>query len=311
VRRWVRQWPVVASRHLDSEGRLPRYTFFYPEEQYEPRILDELSRLCESGVADVEVHLHHHDDTEPAFVDRVQTFLHRLHHGHGLLRKQGDRICFGFIHGNWALDNSLPDGRFCGLNNEITLLRDLGCYADFTLPSAPSPAQTKTVNTIYWAKDDPRRPKSHDTGVAVTPGGPIAGDLMMIPGPLTFNAREWKIARVPKLECGELAGNCLPTSHRAHLWMKVAPRIGDDLFIKLFSHGAPEKNAVSLLEEGGLDRTLEYLKAEASRIGAEIFFVSAWQMWAAVDAVRRRLDPKVEAFRPEDAPHLRSAARVS
>jgi len=311
VRRWAREWPIIASRHVDSAGRRACYTFFYPEEQYEPRILDELSRLREADIADVEVHLHHDADNEHAFVDRVETFLHRLHERHGLLRKHNQRIRFGFIHGNWALDNSLPGGRFCGLNNEITLLRDLGCYADFTLPSAPSPAQTRIVNTIYWAKDDPRRAKSHDTGVAVVPGGAIAGDLMMIPGPLTFNAREWRVARVPKLECGELAGNCLPTSHRAHLWMKVAPRIGDDLFIKLFSHGAPEKNAASLLEEGGLDRTLEYLKAEALAIGAEIFFVSAWQMWAAADAVRRRVDPKREAFARKDAPHLTIAARVS
>ena len=48
---------------------------------------------------------------------------------------------FAFIHGNWSLDNSRPDGRWCGLNNELILLRELGCYADFTLPSAPSDTQ--------------------------------------------------------------------------------------------------------------------------------------------------------------------------
>ena len=51
------------------------------------------------------------------------------------------RVVFGFIHGNWALDNSRPDGKYCGLNNEITLLRDLGCYADFTMPSGASPTR--------------------------------------------------------------------------------------------------------------------------------------------------------------------------
>lgn len=311
VRRWTRLWPRIAARHLDSAGRPACYTFFYPEEQYEPRVLDELSRVRDAGMGDVEVHLHHDGDTEQSFVERVGAFLRRLHEGHGLLRKEGGQIRFAFIHGNWALDNSLPGGRFCGLNNEITLLRDLGCYADFTLPSAPSPAQTRIVNTIYWAKDDPSRPKSHDTGVPVTPGGPIAGDLMMIPGPLTFNVREWRMPRVPKLECGELAGNCLPTRHRARLWLKVAPRLGNDVFIKLFSHGAPEKNAIALLDEGGLDRTLEYVKAEASALGAEIFFVSAWQMWAAADAVRRRVDPKQEVYARRADAHIGNAAYVS
>jgi hypothetical protein len=307
VRRWTRTWPQIAARHLDSAGWQPRYTFFYPEEQYNPRVFDELSRLTETGIADVEVHLHHDGDTETGFVERLGRFLERLHDEHGLLRKRDGGIRFGFIHGNWALDNSLPGGRFCGLNNEITLLRQLGCYADFTLPSAPSPTQTRMVNTIYWATDDPQRPKSHDTGVPVTPGGAIAGDLMMIPGPLTFNVREWTLPRVPKLECGELAGNCLPTHHRVRLWLKVAPRVGDDMFLKLFTHGAPEKNAISLLDEGGLDRTFEYLKFEAAATGAEIFFVTAYEMWAAVEAVRRGDDPKRELETLRADTNLRSA----
>jgi hypothetical protein len=240
------------------------------------------------------------------------TFIGRLHDRHGLLRKDADgRTRFGFIHGNWALDNSLPDGRFCGLNNEITLLRDLGCYADFTLPSAPSPAQTRIVNTIYWATDDPRLPRSHDTGLPVTAGGRDGGDLMMIPGPLTVNLREWRTPSVPRLEVGELAGNCVPTRHRTRLWTRVAPRLGGDVFIKLFGHGAPEKNAVPLLEDGGLERTLAYLQDESSRLGAQIFFASAWHMWRAIDAIRRGADPTlaVQGSRKERPVH--SAAAVS
>src|SRR5262249_8549635 len=160
-------------------------------------------------------------------------FVDRLYHRHGLLRTHLGRIVFGFIHGNWALDSSLPGRRFCGLTNEIALLRDLGCYADFTLPSAPSPAQTRIVNTIYLATDDPDRPKSHDVGIPLAPGEQVAGDLLMIPGPLTFNLREWGRPGVPRLEVGELAGHCHPTRHRARLWIRVAPRVGDDLFIKL------------------------------------------------------------------------------
>ena len=291
VRRWSRRWPSIAARHLDSAGRHPVYTFFYPEEQYDARVLDELSRLAHSGVTDVEVHLHHDRDTAAALTDRLGRFVEVLHTRHGLLRKHDGLIRFGFIHGNWALDNSLPDGRFCGVNNEISILRALGCYADFTLPSVPSPAQTRMVNTIYWATDDPDMPKSHDRGIPVTAGGPVAGDLMLIPGPLTFNIREWWVSRVPKLECGELAGNCLPTQHRAGLWLKAAPRIGDDVFIKLFTHGAPEKNAIPLLEENALDRAFQYLAVEAAAVGAKLYFVSAYQMWAAVDALRRQLDP--------------------
>ena len=46
-------------------------------------------------------------------------------------------VGYAFIHGNWSLCNSRPDGRYCGVNNELDVLRETGCYADFTLPSAP------------------------------------------------------------------------------------------------------------------------------------------------------------------------------
>jgi hypothetical protein len=291
VRRWTERWPDIARRHIDASGRPACYTFFYPEEQYDPEALDELARLCDTGLADVEVHLHHDGDTAPHFTRRVNIFINRLRHRHGLLREDAQGIRFGFIHGNWALDNSLPAGRFCGVDNEIALLRDLGCYADFTLPAAPSPAQTPTVNRIYWAREDGRR-RSHDRGIPVTPGGQVAGDLMIVPGPLTINFSDWSRPNIPRLECGEIAGNCLPTHHRAALWTRVAPRIGGDVFIKLFAHGAPEKNANPLLKpDGVLDRAIRYLEDETSRLGAQLFFVSTWQMWKVIEAIRQEIDP--------------------
>ena len=294
TRHWLDRWPRVAERHADSAGRPPCYTFFYPEEQYDDEVLSDLARLQSAGLGDVEVHLHHDNDVADHFVERVSTFVRRLHERHGLLRRQEGRLQFGFIHGNWALDNSLPGGRFCGLNNEISLLRDLGCYADFTLPAAPSRAQTRMVNTIYWATDNPELPKSHDRGTPVRVGHATTGDLLLIPGPLTFNLREWAMRGVPRLECGELAGNCLATRHRARLWIRVAPRLGDDVFIKLFAHGAPEKNALPLLEDDGvLDRAMTYLREEAGRLGAQVYFVSAWQMYQSVLAVQRGANPLV------------------
>lgn len=313
VHRWARRWPHIARRYVDDAGQPPCYTFFYPEEQYHPAAIDPLSRLAAMGIADVEVHLHHDADSEDAFVDRVGQFVERLHTRHGLLRRDDSGIRFGFIHGNWALDNALPGGHACGLDNEITLLRRLGCYADFTLPAAPSQAQTRIVNTIYWAKDDPARPKSHDTGVPVVANGGIAGDLVMIPGPLTLNLREWRQPLVPRLEVGELAGNCRPTRHRVTLWKRTAPRIGEDLFLKLFAHGAPEKNAGPLLEDDGvLDRTLSYLADDCRRSGTQLFFVSAWHMWVAVDAIRRGVDPVrcVDRARRDHVTHVTRVTRV-
>lgn len=284
VKRWRQLWPQIASRHVDSAGQPPRYTFFYPEEEYSPELLDPLAEMTYLGIADVEVHLHHDHDTEQQFVARMGQFLETLSGRHGLLRRIEGQVRFGFIHGNWALDNSRPDGRWCGINNEISLLRDLGCYADFTLPSAPNPTQTRIVNQIYWATDVPSKPKSHDTGIPLAPGGAILGDLLLIPGPLGLNFRgegRW----LPRLETGELAVYDPPVQGRAKSWLKLAPRIGEHIFVKLYTHGAQESNSALLLN-GGLDTCLKDLTAECQKRGYRLHYSTAWEMWNAIEAIR-------------------------
>src|SRR5262249_23245579 len=62
VRQGVERSPRFA-RFRDSDGRTPRHTFFYPVEEYEPELLDALAGLCAAGFGEVEVHLHHDNDT--------------------------------------------------------------------------------------------------------------------------------------------------------------------------------------------------------------------------------------------------------
>jgi len=76
-------------------------------------------------------------------------------------------VSYGFIHGNWSLCNSRPDGDWCGVNEELGILAETGCYADFTFPSAPSPTQPRMVNAIYYARDTPGRPRGADQGTRV------------------------------------------------------------------------------------------------------------------------------------------------
>jgi hypothetical protein len=198
----------------------------------------------------------------------------------------GGRTVFGFIHGNWALDNSHPDGKACGLNGEIALLRDLGCYADFTMPSLPSATQGRVVNQIYWCTNNPDNlPKSFDRGIEATPGGGKQGDLLMITGPvgLRFGGR-----LLPRLETGEIAGYDMPTASRVRQWFDLAPTIGDDLFLKLYTHGAPERNLEPLLDVG-LSNLFRWLAEESDRRGIEIHWATAWQMYQAADALIRGL----------------------
>ena len=281
---WHKTWPEIASRFCDSAGKPPQYTFYYPQEEYRPDILDMLADLTRRRVADVEVHIHHDREGRQNFIDRMSSFIETLSVRHGLLRQASGRTVFGFIHGNWALANSLPGGHWCGLNDEITLLRDLGCYADFTMPSGNSPSQSRMVNSIYWVTDDPLRPRSYDRGTPVRPGVAAAGDLLMITGP--FGIR-WTERLVPRMETGELAHQDLPTPYRVRRWLELAPRIGNNIFIKLYTHGAKEVNYQALFG-GGLARLFELMEQSCRRYGHELHYVSTWEMRQAVDAAATR-----------------------
>lgn len=278
VELWQRRWPEVAARHQDDFGRHPIFTFFYPEEDYHPPTLNALAELTRAGIADVEIHLHHDNDTSASFTERLRRFLGHLIDDHSLLRlDEKGNPAWCFIHGNWALDNSRPDGRWCGLNNELTLLRELGCQVDYTLPSAPSACQTSLVNAIYWAIDDPLAPKSHDLGPLLKPG--VAAPehaLLMVQGPLTLRRHpRWKV--LPNLEVGELAGYALPSTARTRAWLRASPRIGNQVFLKLFGHGAQERNGPALLEKGGLDNCITLLRDECHARGWKLGFLSAWE----------------------------------
>jgi hypothetical protein len=281
---WRREWPKIATRHVDSDGRHPRYTFFFPEEEYRPEFLDPLAEMTQAGIGDVEVHLHHDHDTEQNFVERLCRFKETLRARHGLMHEIDGQLVFGFIHGNWALDNSRPDGRWCGLNNELALLHRVGCYADFTLPSAPSATQTRVVNSIYWATDDPEQPKSHDSGIPVRPGGGREGDLLIVQGPLGVRiGRDGRMK--PRLDTGEIAGRDRPSASRVKLWLDAAPQLGAHIFVKLFTHGTQPRNSAALLG-GDLDVLFDATRRVCEERGLRFHLVSAWEMFSAIEAVR-------------------------
>lgn len=252
VDRWCSDYRALAARHRDADGRPPQHTFFYPEEEYAPEHLDKLASLCADGYGEIEVHLHHDNDTEPNFRASITRFCRVLHERHGALSRDpyDGGLRFGFIHGNWCLDNSRPDGRWCGLDNELTLLRELGCYADFTLPSAPSDTQTGTINSIYYATDDPHAPKSHDRGVPVRAGHKPTGDLMIVQGPLGLNWRNRRHGVMPRIENSDVRAGCPPTADRVDAWVRTGIHVEgcpEWVFVKIHTHGTQEGDMDTLL----------------------------------------------------------------
>ncbi len=269
VQRWLDEYPRLFDRFRDSDGCPPRHSFFYPAEEYEAEYLDMLARLCRAGYGEVEVHLHHDNDTADNLRETLLGFKKTLSEQHGLLSRDREtgEVVYGFIHGNWALDNSRRDGRWCGINNELDVLVETGCYADFTMPSAPSETQTRQINSIYWAVDDPARPKSHDTGIELGLKPRPDKGLLMIQGPLGLDWGNRKYGVFPRIENGNLQKTQPPSAKRLDLWLRACVNIINNptyLFVKLHSHGVAEPNQDVLLGEP-MVRFHEALRERAGR----------------------------------------------
>ena len=111
VAQWRDKWPRIAdAAPRDAAGQRPQYSFFYPQEEYRRDLVDGIAEMVRLGVGDVEVHIHHENEQRDSFIRKVSEYCSRLTNDHGLLRQQDGLTVFGFIHGNWALDNSRPDG---------------------------------------------------------------------------------------------------------------------------------------------------------------------------------------------------------
>ncbi len=316
VDEWVYRYQRLAENFRDADGCPPKHTFFFPAEQYRPELLDALGELVETGYGEVEVHLHHDRDTSRRFRRKVADFVERLQE-HGMLgvdASTGTRR-FGFVHGDWALDNSMPDGSHCGVNDEIRILKECGCYADFTLPSAPSPAQTSRINSIYYAEEDPARPKSHDDGREVAVKEPPAGDLMMIQGPLTMIWPGGTFWLLPRPENSQLPGGVGLSRRRVDAWMNTRICVAgrpEWVFVKLHAHGCPPANRDQLLGPAmeGVHRYLADRYNDGERY--RLHYVTAREMYNIVKAAEqgregnpgqyrdfRILPPPLQRSRPE------------
>lgn len=287
VDEWCARYPLIAQKFKDSDGKHPRYTMFYPIEEYNSEVMEKISRQCHKGYFDVEIHLHHDDDTSENLRDTLLDFKKLLHEKHGLLRygNNGKDIIYGFIHGNWALDNSLPDGKWCGVNDEITVLKETGCYADFTFPSAPSLTQPKTINSIYYAKDNPNKPKSYNTGKLVSALTKNSGDLMLVEGPLTLNWKNRKFGFLPRIENSDLSHEIDVTEERIKLWISCGVSVEgkpNHIFIKLHTHGCDDDNLSALL--GNQLEKLYGILTEKFNDGTNYFlhFVTAYEMYETI-----------------------------
>jgi hypothetical protein len=288
VRDWIDEYPASVEGFLDQDGLPPRHTFFYPQEEYDPEILDRLADFCRLGYGEVEIHLHHRHDTAEGLREKLESFRDLLRTRHGLLGSDAaGRIRYGFIHGNWALCNARPDGDWCGVNEELGVLAETGCYADFTFPSAPSPTQPRIVNALYRARDRAGRPRSADRGEPVKVGGGGGGTLLLITGPLGLNWSRRKWGLLPRLENADISGSNPPTADRIRLWARQAIHVAgrpDWVFVKTHTHGCLAANRRVVLGPAMREARAVLQRDFNDGQGWQLHYVTAREMFNLVKA---------------------------
>ena len=279
---WAREYPKVVDTWRDHDGRPLVHTYFYPAEQYDEGLVEMLADHCHAGWGEVEVHLHHgtpSPDTAENTRRVLTEFRDRLAFRHRCLALEpgSTRPGYAFVHGNFALANSAA-GDFCGVDSEMQILAETGCYADLTMPSACwHPAQIEKINSVYECALPLDQAAPHREGHDLAAGRAPGIYPLIVQGPLIADfRRSVRLAR-PFLENGCITGANPPTMRRFKLWRQAQVRVvgrPDWLFIKLYCHGMnpTQKDAVigdsfreflSALVGGAADRkeTLHFVTA--------------------------------------------------
>jgi len=302
VSAWRRGYPQLAAGFRDSYGSPPRHTFFYPGDQYREELCEPIAELASLGLGEVEVHLHHDGDTRATLSDKLAQALVDLGR-HGLLPGHRDKPRWAFIHGNWCLANAREDGAFCGVDDELELLAELGCYADFTFPSAPDRTQPSIVNSIYYPAGDIRRRKAHEHGRPAFVGEGKKDRVLCLQGPLAL-ARRTGPGLPLRIDAAALTAKDPATVPRIETWIDQGISVRgrpEWVFVKLSTHGAPEGEAQSLL--GAPQRRFHASLAWLARHrGFRLHYVTAREMY---NVARAAMDGKIgdpRSFRDYEIP---------
>lgn len=292
---WSRAARATGGSLVDADGTPFRHTYFYPGEQYDATILEMLAGMQSEGLGETEIHLHHGVDT-PDTAENLRRslveFRDTLAERHNLLSSFGndDTPRYAFVHGNLALANSCG-GRFCGVDEEMQILADTGCYADMTLPSAPSQGQVSVINQIYECALPLHERAPHRIGKRIEVGGRQPALPMIVTGPLVFNWRRMiKGIPVPRIDDGALTRNQAMDLARFSRWLRADVTVAgksDWVFVKLYCHGFFDGDLPICIGEEA-KRFFSEVIEQGERTGKySVHFASAREVanmvWAAVD----------------------------
>jgi len=325
LERWCREYPSMIERWRDNEGRPFVHTYFFPAEQYDRAHLQRLGEHCHGGWGEIEIHLHHGTqapDTADNTRRQLVQFRDILATDHGCLSCLDDSLTprYAFVHGNFALANSAR-GRGCGVDSEMQILAETGCYADLTLPTgALHPAQTSKINSLYECALPLDQRAPHRQGHDLRKGRRPTIFPLIVQGPLMLDFAPSTRSRFARIENGALTAYGPPSLRRLELWKRAAISVAgrsDWLFIKLHCHGMDTTQQESVLGES-MRRFVQELVEGAADRREILHFVSAREMTniilAACDGKEGNpgdyRDYRLRLIRANASPHRDNGSQV-
>lgn len=276
----------------DADGTRFRHTNFYPAEQYDRKILEQMAEMQAEGLGEVEIHLHHgveKPDTADNLRKVLTEFRDCLAEEHQLLSRfeTENQPKYAFVHGNLALGNS-AGGKFCGVDAEMQILQETGCYVDMTLPSAPDETQVPMLNQIYECGLPLNEKIPHRTGKRVRVFGNQPRLPLIFTGPLVFNwTRRVKGLPIPRLDDGALVDNQPSDSRRLNRWLAANVTVKNRpewVFVKLYCHGFFDRDQSACIGEKA-QRFFGEMVENGEKTGAyRIHFASAREAFNMIAA---------------------------
>jgi len=302
---WMNEYPKLVNKFKDWDGVKPQHTWFSALDLIDEHELSQIKKLVDNGLGEVELHWHHSHKSSEEFINDFNEGMAVFHkYGFMLPYRKGEHSCFSFIHGNWSLNNARGE-KFCGIENEIKILKDLGCYGDYTFPALFTDSQPKYVNQISYTNENVLG-NGYFTAREAEVGKPQKdSEFMIMQGPLAINYKDWRHKWHPTIEDGDINKNHTQGSKsRIDCWIRQNIHVKNNpnwVFVKVFCHGAQDYK--SLTSEAMLDM-YKYLESKYND-GEKyrLHYVTARESYNIIKAAEEGKEGNPNEYRDYLIPH--------
>ncbi len=244
----------LATEHIDGDGRKFQLTFACPGRNPDSTALHVLTEYCRRGLGEVEYLIPRDYSSEASMREKLEQGLRRFN-SHGWMKTVNSEIRFAVVRERSDSERGEAD-----LRRQVSVLSDLGCYADMGFPGVRSSRPPSRVNTMFMVSSADSEPYNESDELRAGRLG--KGGLLVIEGPFLIDWTDWRLTLRPYVEDGHLNPEALPDPGRVDSWIRANVHvIGQPnwIFVKLTIDGLSDAASAQSLQHS-LDQSLMYLE---------------------------------------------------